>query len=122
MKRNSTTRFELDPAHLPRLSKAQAARLDAMTEAEVEAAALADPDAQSLSEDTLAGFKRMPDIRAIRHKLRLTQQQFAATFHLSLAAVRDWEQARYQPDQAARTLLQVIAKDPEAVKRALITS
>lgn len=122
MKKDSTTRFKLDPAHLPRLSKAQAARLDAMTEAEVEAAALADPDAQPLSEEQLAGFKRMPDIRAIRKKLRLTQQQFAATFHLSLAAVRDWEQARYQPDQAARTLLRVIAKDPEAVKRALRTS
>lgn len=52
----------------------------------------------------------MPDIRVIRKKLRLTQQQFAATFHLSLAAMRDWEQTRYQPDQAARTLLRVIAR------------
>lgn len=122
MRKGSTTRFKLDPAHLPRLSKAQAGRLDAMTEEEVEAAALADPDAQPVTEEELAGFNRMPDIRALRKKLRLTQQQFAATFHLSLATVRDWEQTRYQPDQAARTLLRVIARDPEAVKRALSTS
>ena len=122
MKKGNTTKFRLDSAHLPRLSKTQTARLDAMTEEEVEAAALDDPEALPLNEKELAGFKRLPDIRAIRQNLRLSQQQFAATFHLSVATVRDWEQARYQPDQAARTLLRVIAKDPEAVKRALRAS
>jgi putative transcriptional regulator len=45
--------------------------------------------------------------------------QFAATFGLSLSVVRDWEQGRFVPDQAARTLLKVIARNPEAVKEAL---
>jgi len=59
------------------------------------------------------------DVAAIRKRLGLSQQQFAASFGLSPALVRDWEQKRRNPDQAARTLLTVIAHNPEAVERAL---
>ena len=59
------------------------------------------------------------DVVAIRKKLGLSQQKFAERFGLSPAMVRDWEQKRRNPDQAARTLLTVIARDPEAVERAL---
>ncbi|HEY3718766.1 MAG TPA: NadS family protein [Roseiarcus sp.] len=59
------------------------------------------------------------DVIAIRKKLGLSQQKFAERFGLSPAMVRDWEQKRRNPDQAARTLLTVIARDPEAVERAL---
>ena len=52
-------------------------------------------------------------------KVRLSRQEFAKTFHLSLAALRDWEQRRVRPDQAARTLLRVIERNPEAVWNAL---
>ncbi|MFL5086462.1 MAG: helix-turn-helix domain-containing protein [Xanthobacteraceae bacterium] len=55
----------------------------------------------------------------MRKKLKLTQEQFAARFHLPLGTVRDWEQGAHHPDKAAQVLLTVIAKDPDAVARAL---
>jgi putative transcriptional regulator len=59
------------------------------------------------------------DLAAIRKQLGLSQQKFAKRFGLSLAMVRDWERERRNPDQAARTLLTVIAREPEAVARAV---
>jgi putative transcriptional regulator len=59
------------------------------------------------------------DVAAIRKRLGLSQQKFASRFGLSPSLVRDWEQKRRNPDQAARTLLTVIARDPDAVARAL---
>jgi putative transcriptional regulator len=62
------------------------------------------------------------DVAAIRKRLGLSQQKFAERFGLTAALVRDWEQKRRNPDQAARTLLTVIARDPEAVERALASA
>lgn len=59
------------------------------------------------------------DVRAIRDDLGLSQDAFAKRFGFSLAAVRDWEQQRRTPEQAARVLLLVIAHEPAAVDRAL---
>lgn len=59
------------------------------------------------------------DVRAIRSSLGLTQDAFAMRYGFSLAAVRDWEQHRRQPEQAARTLLLVIAHNHEVVEEAL---
>ena len=59
------------------------------------------------------------DVRAIRAKLGLTQAAFAARFGFSPAAVRDWEQHRRRPEAAARVLLKVIDREPDAVARAL---
>lgn len=59
------------------------------------------------------------DVRAIRGRLRLSQAGFARRFGFGLATVRDWEQGRYQPDQAVRSYLRVIEREPEAVQRAL---
>jgi putative transcriptional regulator len=58
-------------------------------------------------------------VRALREKLNLTQEAFAARFHLPLGTVRDWEQGAHRPDKAAQVLLTVIARDPEAVTKAL---
>jgi putative transcriptional regulator len=59
------------------------------------------------------------DVKSIRKKQRLTQAQFASRYGLNIARVRDWEQRRSSPDSAARAYLTVIAREPEAVKRAL---
>ncbi len=59
------------------------------------------------------------DVRAIRKRLGLTQPAFAQRFGFGVATVRDWEQGRYQPDQAARSYLLVIDREPEVVERAL---
>jgi putative transcriptional regulator len=108
-------KFERDPNNPPTLTPEQRARLEAMTDADVEAAALADPDAQPLTDEQLAQFERVPNIKAIREKLHLSQKQFADTFGLSLSVVRDWEQGRFLLDRAARTLLKVITYNPKAV-------
>ena len=59
------------------------------------------------------------DVRGIRADLGMSQEAFAKRFGFGLAAVRDWEQQRRKPEQAARVLLLVIANDPSAVDRAL---
>ena len=107
----------MDPNH--RITSEELERLDGMTDEEVGRGARSDPDALPLTDEELSTFRRVPDVRAIRKSLNLTQENFAATFHLSLATVRDWEQARSQPDQAARALLRVIEKEPGVVRSAL---
>ena len=95
------------------------ARVDAMTEEEIEANALSDPDNPPLAAEQLARLKPVPNPKQIRQRLHLTQEQFAARFHLRVGTVRDWEQGTKEPDSAAKALLRVIDKDPEAVIRAL---
>lgn len=95
------------------------ARLDAMTEEEIEAAALSDPDNPPLTDEQLAQGRDVPNPRAIRQKLHMTQEQFATEFRIPLGTLRDWEQGVRVPDTAARNYLRVIAKEPEAVLRAL---
>lgn len=59
------------------------------------------------------------DARAIRQRLRLTQDQMARFLGTSASGYRKWEQGQRHPSGAARTLLRVMEKEPEAVLRAL---
>jgi putative transcriptional regulator len=59
------------------------------------------------------------DVAEVRGSLGLSQAAFADRFGLDVTAVQAWEQGRRQPDRAARILLAVIAREPEAVLRAL---
>jgi len=90
-----------------------------MTDEEIEAAALSDPDAQPLTEEDFARMKRIPQVKVIRRALRLTQEEFASRFRIPLGTLRDWEQGRCEPDQTARAYLKVIAANPEMVQLAL---
>jgi putative transcriptional regulator len=92
-----------------------------MTDEEIVARALADPDAQPASEDWLASARRVPRAKTIRRALGMTQEEFAERYLIPLGTLRDWEQGRTEPDQAARAYLRVIAKEPETVSRALGT-
>lgn len=94
-------------------------RLRAMTDEEVEAAALGDPDAQPVAAEALARMRRVPRVKTLRRALGLTQEEFAARYQIPLGTLRDWEQARAEPDQPARAYLKAIAGDPEGVRRAL---
>ena len=67
------------------------ARLDAMTEEEIEANALSDPDNPPLTDAELGRMRRVPNPREIRTRLNLTQEQFAARFQLRIGTIRDWE-------------------------------
>ena len=90
-----------------------------MTEEQVHAAALADPDVQPLTEERLRHMKQTPRLKIICRALGLTQEEFAARFQIPLGTLRDWEQGVAEPDQAARAYLRTIAGDAEAVRRAL---
>jgi putative transcriptional regulator len=90
-----------------------------MTDEEAEAAALSDPDNPPLTAERQAHLKRVPQVRVMRRALRLTQEEFSARFRIPLGTLRDWEQGKSEPDQASRAYLTVIARDPEAVRRAL---
>jgi putative transcriptional regulator len=116
MKKENITRYKPDPykPHRPDLKA-----LAAMTDDEVMAAALADPDAQPATDEQLARGQRRPNVRAIRNSLGLTQEEFARRFFLPLGTVRDWEQGVHIPDRAALVLLTVISREPESVERAL---
>jgi putative transcriptional regulator len=94
-------------------------RADAMTDAEVHAAALADPDAQPLTDADFARMKQVPRVKTLRRALGLTQEEFATRFQIPLGTLRDWEQGRTEPDQTARAYLRAIAGDAQAVRLAL---
>jgi putative transcriptional regulator len=98
-------------------------RADAMTEAEIHAAALSDPDAQPMTEADFERIKRegkfTPRTKIVRRALGLSQEEFAARFHIPLGTLRDWEQGRKEPDTAARAYLRVIGHNPDAVIEAL---
>jgi putative transcriptional regulator len=116
MKKGSITRFNLSPKSPP---KTDWQAFDAMSDEERHRAAVSDPDAAPATEAQLAHARRVPTVRALRTRLNLTQEEFAARFHLPLGTVRDWEQGAHRPDKAAQVLLTVIARDPDAVVRAL---
>jgi putative transcriptional regulator len=59
------------------------------------------------------------DVRAIRAKLDLTQEEFKARFGFSVNTLRHWEQGKRQPEGPTRAYLLVIARAPKAVEKAL---
>lgn len=97
------------------------ARLDAMTAEEKHAAAVANPDAQPLTEEDFNSgkLKRTPQVKIIRRALGLSQEEFAARFHIPVGTLRDWEQGRSEPDAPGRAYLTVIACKPDIVRDAL---
>ena len=66
-------------------------------------------------------MKRVPRTKTLRRALGLTQEEFSTRFHIPIGTLRDWEQGRAEPDQAARAYLTVIASAPEIVSNALKT-
>lgn len=71
---------------------------------------------------SVAGLKRAHmgrRFRRLRHKLGLTQEQFANTYGIPLHSLRQYEMARYMPPPATRAYLKVIEAAPEVVKRAV---
>jgi putative transcriptional regulator len=114
------TRTEID------LSKIDWATLAGVTDAQIDAQIKADPDtAPIFTAEEMARARRvtpMPDpddVRAIRRRLGLSQEQFAARFGFSVETIRNYEQGHRRPNGPARVLLRVIAHEPDSVIRAL---
>lgn len=59
------------------------------------------------------------DVKAVRKRTGLSQEAFAGAFGFSPGTVRDWEQRRRAPDQAARMYLWAIGQRPETMREIL---
>ena len=60
------------------------------------------------------------DVKAIRERISLSQGEFAKLFGLSKRTLEHWEHGRRIPSGPARAFLMVIAREPDAVRRALL--
>jgi|GEM_PF-824424 len=61
----------------------------------------------------------VPNVRAIRRKLGVSQMEFAKRYRIPLPTLKNWEQGRRQPDAPASAYLQVIARRPREISEAL---
>jgi putative transcriptional regulator len=119
MSKTGTTRVTVKPGEEPPRGETDWARVNAMSDEEVMAAALSDPDAQPLDPEALAKMRRVSPLKALRQRLSMTQAEFAEAFRLPISTLRDWEQHRSIPDAPARALLRAIDRDPETMRRLL---
>jgi putative transcriptional regulator len=92
-------------------------RLRKMSSAQVEAQALSDRDNPPLTARQLNRMVLAREVRLVREKTGLSQSQFAARFHIGLARLRDFEQARSEPDFVVRVYLRMIQEDPNQADR-----
>ena len=95
--------------------KADRAKIKATTEGGIRRHMIEDgenPDAEPKAEDIFT-----PAV--VRKRLGMTQEQFARAMRIPVATLRNWEQGRNALDPAARSLLIVVARDPEAAFAAL---
>ncbi|RVT99108.1 helix-turn-helix domain-containing protein [Rhodovarius crocodyli] len=92
---------------------------DALTDADIERQAAENPDAAPILTDreSAAGM-----VLALRARLKLSQAAFADRYGIPVGTLRDWEQRRRIPDQAATSYLKVIMREPEMTARALGTA
>jgi putative transcriptional regulator len=93
--------------------------LASLSAREIEARAARDRENPPLTDVRPEQLRFVPRVRTLRRALALTQEEFAARYHIPLGTLRDWEQGRSMPDQPTRAYLTVIARDPEGVERAL---
>lgn len=92
--KGNITKFKLDSKQPP---NSDWRAFDAMSEEQRHRAAVSDQDAPPATDAQLARARRVPSVRALRQKLNLTQEEFAARFHLPLGTIRDWEQGGASP-------------------------
>ena len=59
------------------------------------------------------------DVKNIRNKVGMSQNEFAASFGISVSTLRHWERGDRSPQGPALVLLNVVAKEPDAVLKAL---
>ena len=92
------------------------ARLGATTEEDIRRYMIEDgedPDAVP------SGYVEELPPAMVRAKLKMSQEAFAKALTIPVATLRNWEQGRFRPDPAARALLRIVARNPEAALAAL---
>jgi putative transcriptional regulator len=78
-----------------------------------------DPDNVPRTKADFARMNRVPRVKTLRRALMLTQEEFAARYHIPIGTLRDWEQGRTEPDAPAKAFLKLIALDPEGAAEKL---
>ncbi|WP_286294199.1 helix-turn-helix domain-containing protein [Methylomarinovum tepidoasis] len=86
-------------------------RVDATTEEEI-AAQIAEDEAEAMQDAALF-------VRRVRKRLGLSQAEFSRRINVSIDTIRNWEQGKRCPTGAAKALLKVLDKAPEAALSAL---
>lgn len=91
------------------------AMLDATTDADIERHKL--EDGENPAAEPKGRLVVPPAL--VRKRLGLSQGAFASLLGVPVGTLRNWEQGRVQPDPAARALLVILYREPEAATRAL---
>ncbi|MFM9977975.1 MAG: helix-turn-helix domain-containing protein [Sphingomonadaceae bacterium] len=82
----------------------------------------ADPNDPEDRDVSVAAWKRGlmgREIRMLRNRLGMSQEQFASIYGIPLASIRQYEIGRYMPPPATLAYLKVIGAEPEVVKRVM---
>ena len=111
----AVTRMTLDQIMASGGGKVDRAKLDATTEDDIRRHMIEDGE----DPDAEPQFERVVLPQDVRKKLGLTQMQFAELLGVPIGTLRNWEQNRFVLEPAARTLLKLIDREPEAALRAL---
>lgn len=59
------------------------------------------------------------EIKRLRERMHLTQEQFATTFDIAVSTLRQWEHGRRIPGKQTQVLLSIISTSPEVVREAV---
>ena len=94
-------------------------RVRNMSEEEVVARALSDPDNPPRTKKQLDRMKPRPRVFIIRRAFRMSQEEFSANFSIPLETIKSWEEQKSEPTVLEQAYLRVIATNKEAVLKAL---
>lgn len=107
-----TVRMKIEPATgRTSLGRIDTARVDATTDADISA--------HSAQDEALAMQDAAKFARRVRRRLGFSQAEFALRIDVSLETIRNWEQGKRSPTGAAKALLKILDKAPEAALAAL---
>jgi putative transcriptional regulator len=90
-------------------------KFDSLSDAEIDRLTAEDPDLAPPTET----LQPLLEVREVRRKLGLTQQQFARKLTISLARLREWERDPDRAGPALQALLRILDRIPESALRAL---
>ena len=75
--------------------------------------------ASGVDTGAVAHVFEVPDVKALREDLHLSQSEFAEAYKIPLTTLQGWEQGRRHPDRTAAAYLNVIARLPNETRAAL---
>ena len=64
----------------------------------------------------LVTLQTSPDVAKLRKKLKLSQREFSAIYHINIETLRKWEQHQRDPDTISRAYLKCIQNNPKIIR------